>query len=360
MKLAIITDTHSGIKNGSDIFINNEKRFYSEIFFPECQKQGITEILHLGDYFDHRKFTNIKALAANKANFIDKLREYGMHMRIIPGNHDVAYKSTNSVCSINEIIRLHSDVVSLHMSPEVVDYDGCKIALLPWINPENYAESIKFIQQAQATILGAHLELSGFEMMKGMPAATHGMSADLFSRYEMVLTGHYHTKSDRGNIHYLGAPYEMTWADCDDPKYFHILDTQTRGLSPVRNPITLFNKMVYDDSEADDNIYADLAAYDFNALTGTYVKLIVANKKNPYLFDKFVDAIQASNPFEVKIVENFDEYHSTNVEVDETIATDTVTLLNQYVDGVETSLESNRIKTLLQELYIEAQALDSL
>lgn len=361
MKIGIITDTHSGIKNGSDVFINNEKRFYEEVFFPECLKQGITEILHLGDYYDHRKFTNIKALAANKTNFIEKLREYGMTMNIIPGNHDVYYKSTNDVCSLQEIVMLHADVIKLHMNPTILDYDGLKIALLPWINPENYAESVEFIQTAQAPILGAHLELAGFEMMKGMPAASHGMNAELFSRFEKVLSGHYHTKSDKGNIHYLGTPYELTWADCDDPKYFHILDTETREIEAIRNPITLFNKLVYDDSDADDNIYADLAEYDFSALSSTYVKILVSVKKNPYLFDKFVDAIQAANPFEVKIVENFDEYNASNVTIDEsTVATDTVSLLNNYVDAVETNLDRDRIKTLLQELYIEAQALDSL
>jgi DNA repair exonuclease SbcCD nuclease subunit len=361
MKIGIITDTHSGIKNGSDVFINNEKRFYDEIFFPELNKRGIKDILHLGDYFDHRKFTNIKALAANKINFIDKLRKYDMHMHVIAGNHDVYHKNSNDICSLNEIIRLHHDVVSVHMKPGVVDYDGLKIALLPWINSENYNESLDFVQRVDAPILGAHLELSGFEMMRGMPASTHGMNADLFSRFESVYSGHYHTKSTKGNIHYLGTPYELTWADCDDPKYFHILDTSTRELEAIRNPICLYNKLVYDDSDADDNIYSELASYDFGALTSSYVKLVVRTKKNPYLFDKFVDAIHRADPFEVKIIENFDEYNSESVSIDdEAVSADTVSLLNNYVDAVETDLDRDRIKTRLQELYVEAQALDSL
>ena len=361
MKIMILNDTHFGIKNASDIFINYQEKFFSETLFPYLIENNISRIIHLGDFYDNRRVLNVKLLNRIRDFFLEPLRRHNIVMDITVGNHDTYHKNNNDICSLSETLKEYSDVIKLHMSPTVVDYDGLKIALLPWINPENYAESIEFIQTAQAPIIGAHLELAGFEMMKGMPAASHGMSAELFSRYEMVLSGHYHTKSDRGNIHYLGTPYELTWADCDDPKYFHILDTATRELSAVRNPITLFNKLVYDDSDADDNIYADLAEYDFSALTSTYVKIVVRVKKNPYLFDKFIDAIQASNPFEVKTVENFDEYNASNVEIDEeSIATDTVSLLNSYVDAVETDLDKDRMKTLLQQLYVEAQALDSL
>ena len=34
MKIAIINDTHAGVKNGSDIFLDYSERFYENIFFP--------------------------------------------------------------------------------------------------------------------------------------------------------------------------------------------------------------------------------------------------------------------------------------------------------------------------------------
>ena len=49
----------SGILNGylmlriSQIFLDNARDFYENIFFPECEKRGIKQILHLGDYYDH-------------------------------------------------------------------------------------------------------------------------------------------------------------------------------------------------------------------------------------------------------------------------------------------------------------------
>jgi DNA repair exonuclease SbcCD nuclease subunit len=354
MRIAILTDTHTGVKNGSDIFLDYTEKFYSEIFFPYCLEHGIKQILHLGDYFDHRKYLNYKVLRRNREMFLEKLVEYGMTMDIIPGNHDTYFRNTNDLCSLTELLVYHKQCVNVYMQPTVKDYDGCSIALLPWIASDNYSESVEFIRNAQASIVGAHLELQGFEMMKGAPAVSHGMSAELFSRYEMVLSGHYHTKSSRDNIHYLGVPYEITWADYADPKYFHVLDTSTRELSAIRNPLTLFNRIVYDDS------IHDYSTPDVSHLRNTYVRVVVANKKDPYVFDKYIDAINSIEPFDLKIVESFTEYAADAIDDEAIEVSDTPSLLNTYVDAIETDLDKNRIKSKLHELYTEAQLLDGI
>ena len=76
MRLAIINDTHSGVKNGSDIFLNYSAKFYDEVFFPYLLKHDIRDIIHLGDYFDHRRFVNFKVLKQNYEVFIKKLYDY--------------------------------------------------------------------------------------------------------------------------------------------------------------------------------------------------------------------------------------------------------------------------------------------
>jgi DNA repair exonuclease SbcCD nuclease subunit len=359
MKIAILCDTHAGIKNSSDIFLNYAEKFYGEVFFPYCLKHDIKRIVHLGDYFDNRKVLYTKTLSRNRSMFLEKLREYGMTMDIIPGNHDCAFKNTNDLCSLVEILSHYDDCVNVHMTPTVVDYDGMSMALLPWITAENYAESMAFVETANAPIIGAHLELQGFEMMKGAPSTSHGMDASLFHRYEMVLSGHYHTKSSNGNIHYLGVAYEHTWADCNDPKYFHVLDTSKRQLIAVRNSLCIFKKLVYDDTIYDNAVEA-IKQLDLSHVSGSFVKVIVAAKKDPYAFDKYIDKINACEPFDLKIVESYAEYQSANVQDDSVCISDTSTLLNTYVDSVETDLDKEKIKSKLQELYAEAQQLDAL
>ena len=250
MKIAILNDTHSGIRNSSEIFLNNAEDFYNNIFFPECEKQGIKQILHLGDYYDHRKFVNFKALNHNRRVFLDQLRKRGMTMDIIPGNHDTYFKNTNELNSLKECLGHYMNEVNIIMEPKVMSYGSLKIGLVPWICQDNYDVCINFIKECKADWIGAHLELSGFELMRGVKS-THGMSADLFKRFEMVLTGHYHCSSRQDNIWYLGSQLEFFWSDAHDPKYFHIIDTETRQIEKIRNNYTIFEKVLYNDDEMD-------------------------------------------------------------------------------------------------------------
>lgn len=348
MKIAVISDTHCGVRNSSDIFINYQERFYNEMFFPYLLKNNIKHIIHLGDYYDHRKYINFKALNSNRNVFLNKLKEYGITMDIICGNHDVFYKNTNDLCSLKELMGYYINNVNIVMKPSVLDYDGLRIGLVPWINNENYHDTMKFIEKCDADWLGAHLELNGFELMKGV-MNTHGMDASAFNRFEMVLTGHFHTKSTQGNIHYLGSQMEFTWSDANDPKYFHVIDTKTRELTSVRNPITMFEKILYDDSKMDYNI-----DYDVTKLKDKFVKVVVVNKTEPYLFDKFIDKIQNAQTHELKIAETFNEFLGENIDDESISVEDTTELLDSYIDAVDTELDKDKIKSFMREVYVEA------
>tara|TARA_B100000212_G_scaffold107068_1_gene79452 strand:+ start:3496 stop:4557 length:1062 start_codon:yes stop_codon:yes gene_type:complete len=353
MKVAILNDTHCGVRNSSDIFLQYQERFYEEVFFPYLHKHGIKNILHLGDYYEHRKFVNFKALNANRKHFLEPMRDAGITMDIIPGNHDVYFKNTNELCSLKELLGYFTSNVNIIMEPTVLDYDGLGVAVIPWINNSNYEKYTKWAMQCKAPILGAHLELKGFDMMAGMPNP-HGMSADVFSRFEQVLSGHFHTKSHKDNVHYLGSQMEFTWADVDDPKYFHILDTETREIEAVRNPITMFKKIVYDDNKIDYND-VDVSQYEKH-----FLKLIVINKNDLYMFDKFVDKLNSIETYELKIAESFEEYLGESVEDEKISLEDTTHLLDSYVDAVETDLDKDHIKVELRKLYTEAQNLEIL
>jgi DNA repair exonuclease SbcCD nuclease subunit len=351
MKVAILNDTHCGVRNSSDIFLNYQERFYSEIFFPYLKEHNIKNILHLGDYYEHRKFVNFKALNQNRKVFLEPLRDNGITMDIIPGNHDVFYKNTNELCSLKELLGYFTTNVNIIMKPTVLDYDGLGVAVVPWINNANYKEYTDFIANCKAPMLGAHLELLGFDMYKGMPNP-HGMTADLFERFEMVMSGHFHTKSNKGNVHYLGSQMEFTWSDVDDPKFFHILDTETREITPVRNPITMFEKIVYNDEKIDYN------SIDVEQYRHKFIKVLVVNKTDLYQFDKFIDRLQSIELHELKIAENFEEFVGSSVDDEKVSLEDTKDLLDTYVDAVETDLDKDNIKMKLRELYTEAQNIE--
>ena len=126
--MAILTDTHCGIRNSSEVFLDNAEDFYTNIFFPECEKRGVKQILHLGDYYDHRKFVNFKALNQNRRVFLDQLRKNNMTMDIIPGNHDTYYKNTNELNALKECLGHYMNEIHIVMEPTVMQYGSLSIA----------------------------------------------------------------------------------------------------------------------------------------------------------------------------------------------------------------------------------------
>ena len=351
MKIAFLNDTHCGIRNSSEVFLKNHEDFYSKVFFPHLIENDIKHIIHLGDYYDHRKFVNFKALNHNRKCFLEPMRENGITMDIIPGNHDTYFKNTNDLNSLKELLGHFMNEIHIVMEPTVMQYGKLNLALLPWITSENYDESMEFIATCKADILGAHLELNGFDLMRGVKSVD-GMDHKLFSRFEMVISGHYHTKSQKDNIYYLGSQMEFFWSDAGDPKYFHVLDTDTRELTAIHNPYTLFEKVVYDDVKTEYN------SYDTSVFDGKFVKVVVANKEDAFVFDRFIDRIQNQDIHELKIAEDFREFEGEQVDDENISFEDTGTLLSSYVDAVDTELDKDRIKTQLRELMTEAQTLE--
>ena len=157
MKIAILNDTHAGVRGDMVEMSKYAGRFYEEVFFPYLDEHDIKHIIHLGDYFDRRKYINFSTLKADKKHFIEPMLERGITMDLILGNHDVYYKNTNDV-NAPELLLFESDNINIIYQPEVREYDGVNIALVPWINPENYADSVEFLTTANAETCSCSLK----------------------------------------------------------------------------------------------------------------------------------------------------------------------------------------------------------
>ena len=60
----------------------------------------------------------------------------------------------------------------------------------------------------------------------------------------------------------------------------------------------------------------------------------------------------------MKIAENFSEFIGSNVNDEGLQVDDTPKLMDDYIDGVETDLDKQRIKIKMRELMTQAQALE--
>jgi len=348
LKIALITDTHFGARNDNINFNEYFFEFYENQFFPYLKEHDITDVIHLGDVMDRRKYVSYRIAKDFRERFINQFENINFHMLV--GNHDTFYKNTNAVNSLQELVDGRYENITVYEEATEVEFDGCKILFVPWINADNMSHTTNLLKKSDAQVCMGHLELNGFEMQKGM-YMDHGWDKQEFKRFDMVLSGHYHHKSDDGQVFYLGTPYQIYWNDWNDPKGFHVFDTEKRELERIVNPRTIFSKIYYDDSQ---EINDDVSSYK-----DKYVKLVVVNKKDLYQFDKFVDKLLQADCHEVKIIEDFSELDASNVSDDIVENTeDTMTMLERYIDDLDVSLSKSRLKNTMRTLYTEAQDLE--
>ena len=346
-KIALVTDTHFGARSDSIPFDNFFRRFYEEIFFPEIDKRGIKHIIHLGDCFDRRKYINFNTLSSCRNYFFDEIKKRNIELHMIVGNHDTFFKNTNDVNSPRLLLKDYEfNVID---TPSELEFDdGSKIFMMPWICTDNYNQSMEAIKTTDAQVLFGHFEIAGFQMYKGHEN-DEGFDPKIFEKFDTVCSGHFHHRSSNGNINYLGNPYELTWADFEDPRGFHIFDSSERSLEFIQNPFSIFSKVYYDDEKVDPS------TVDVSQYANQHVKLIVVNKKDYYKFDQFIERLYKVNPLELKIIEDLSEFESDAMGDQEVDLEDTITLLSQYVDSLDTEADKDRIKTLMKTLYVEAQ-----
>jgi DNA repair exonuclease SbcCD nuclease subunit len=349
MIIALLADSHFGARNDSPIVLKHAEDFYTNIFFPYLDKNNIDTIVHVGDLMDRRKYSNHNTVDAVSRFYWNEVSKRAIDHHLIIGNHDTYLKHTNS---INSPMLLWGDHpgTTFYTNPEEVTFDGQKMLFLPWINDENNEDTSQMIANSDARFVLGHLELQGFEMHKGVVSET-GLDKKIFGKFDKVLSGHFHKRSNQDNIYYLGTPNQMTWIDYGEVKGFHIFDTSSGNLTFIQNPSYLFHKVVYDDSLP--------LVTDFSPYENKYVKLIVRNKTDPYQFDKFVTSLNEVNPAQLVILEERqitvdEEKVAENIQVD-----DTPTILKKYVESIEDeTIHKPELIGLLTQLYMEANELD--
>tara|TARA_B100000700_G_C14993655_1_gene832622 strand:+ start:784 stop:1845 length:1062 start_codon:yes stop_codon:yes gene_type:complete len=353
MKIAFVTDLHFGARNDNQKVAEHQKMFYDRVFFPYLDEHNITNVINLGDTFDRRKFISYTSLKAAKEMFFDPLKEREIETHIIVGNHDITYKNTLEVNSIDLLLDGYDNCHEWSV-PHTLNMDGLDILLMPWICRDNFDLCWDEIKSSRAQVLLGHLELNGFQMYKGMPSY-EGFDAESFSKFDLVCSGHYHHRSTVGNISYLGTAYEMTWSCYDDPKGFHMFDTDTRELEFIENPYKLFYKLWYDD---DKLTFDHLDVFDFENMKDKYIKVIIKNKNNPALFDAFITSLENQAPINVQVVE---DHLNLDLDDDDEIvneAEDTLSIVSNYIDSLEIKTNKNELNVLMRNLYNEALSIE--
>jgi len=347
MKIALLNDTHFGCRNDSPAFIEYQNKFYNDVFFPYLKEHNIKTLIHLGDVVDRRKFINHNTAHNFKKVFWNKLEDYNIDTHILIGNHDTYFKNTNDVNALQNL-NINKGA-KIYTRPVDVNFDGLDILFLPWICDDNHSDSIYAIDNSTSVIAMGHLEIKGFEMHKGH-FNEQGLEKSQFTKFEKVISGHFHKKSDDGRIYYLGTQYEITWSDYKCPKGFHIFDTQTRELERVPNPYRMYKKFYYNDKDE------DYTNKDLSTFNNSYVKIFVSNKTDEDMYNNLIEKFYNTiNVYDLQIIEDPIDVASTVRSDILEQGEDTLTFLGNYIEQAETGdLDKTKLKDFARDLYGEA------
>jgi DNA repair exonuclease SbcCD nuclease subunit len=358
-KIPIITDTHFGARADSLPMQASMRLFYEKVFFPVVDQHQCRTMFHAGDWGERRKFLNTSTANFAYDVFQRPIDERGIDLHIVAGNHDCYYRESTRVNTIAEVYR-HNANVHIYTTPQEVHIEGCDILVLPWIVDENRQQSLDLIRTSTCPIVLGHLEISGFQMFRGIPNH-EGLTADMFDRFKLVMSGHFHHRTAGDPIVYLGAPYPMIWSDYNDPRGFHLFDTDTHTLEFIENPYSLFVKVIYDDRGQSHDYIRDLVqtvlAPD-SPHHNAYVKVIVRSREQPYWYDMLLDSLYKVNAQDIIVVDDVvihdeDEKDVTNHG---TADVDTLTLMKEFVDSLAISCDRKELFAYLQSKYHEAMA----
>ena len=341
-RVAILTDTHFGIRKGSQIFHNYFEKFYHDTFFPTIDKEGIDTIIHMGDVFDVRKGIDYWSLEWAKRVFFDPCAERGINLHIIVGNHDIFYRQNLSLNAPTLNLAEYTNITT-YSSPQTVKIKGTDVFMIPWVCEDNAEEFIKQRDESKAKLALGHLEIAGFYANSTFQSQS-GMDHLALKQFDQVFSGHFHKRNSSGNISYLGNTYQLYWNDVGEDRGFTIYDLKSGEQVWVKNPNTMFHKIYYNEAEP--------KLINHNKYKDTYLKIIVEGKSTPKKLNMLVDKLQKVGVHDVNVIENFD----LSIDGDENIESeDTLTTLTNYVNAMDGNVNKESLVSIFSTLYSEAQ-----
>lgn len=353
MRIAIIGDTHFGVRSGDQHFLEFQKQWFDQILFPYLAENDIDVVIQTGDFFDNRQYIKLNIIHEMLEWFVPKIDALGIKWYSLVGNHDCFYRDNNAIHA-QELLRSASRFDSFTIADswcEFIEVGSKSILMVPWINKNNQDKILEEISKSNADYVVGHFELTGFPMYKGV-LSTHGMDSDFLGKFKLAISGHYHTVSEYKNIRYIGTPYHLTWSDVvdGDNRGFWVLDTDTDQMEIIKNPewATLFSVIEYDPDFTYDESY-------FKPFTGNIAKIVINRVTDEKHKKKFLQLVSATGFIDYKTIDNTSvKVSSVDIKIDDkSNVKGLIDNVKDYIDAQETDVDKNQVKTIANQIYLE-------
>lgn len=204
-KAAVFTDIHFGLKSNSSTH-NNDCLAFIKWATTKAREEGCETAMFLGDWHNHRASINILTLGYS-LRALEHLNDNFDRVYFIPGNHDLYYRDTRDVQSVEWAKHLSNVQI---VNDWFVSGD---VVIAPWLVGDDY----KRIPKLAGKYMFGHFELPGYLMNAMIAMPEHGdVRQEHFSGFDHVYSGHFHKRQTKKNITYLGNCFPHNYADAGD------------------------------------------------------------------------------------------------------------------------------------------------
>jgi DNA repair exonuclease SbcCD nuclease subunit len=213
-KAACFTDIHFGLKSGSRTH-NQDCEDFVSWFCATAKAQGCETAIFLGDWHHNRSTTDVSTMNYTVSN-LEKLSQSFEKVYFILGNHDLFYKDKREINSV-EFMRLFPNIVPIREL-----FTEGDVTIMPWLIGDEWTT----VKQLKSRYIFGHLELPHFYMNAMVQMPDHGqLQTGHFQHQELVFTGHFHKRQQKGNVVYIGNAFPHNYADAgDDDRGMMILE----------------------------------------------------------------------------------------------------------------------------------------
>lgn len=209
----MFTDIHFGKKSNSETH-NQDCIDYIDWFCEQVKSDPtIDHIWFLGDWNENRSAINGLTL---KYSYLGakKINDLGLRVFCITGNHDLHHRNTRDIYN-TEIFDSLSNYTLINDITLIDDIHGGVVGV-PFLMEGEYEEMLKY---KKVPVVIGHLELKGFVMTGSSNILEEGPDPERYFKHQKrVFSGHFHKRSQKNNVHYIGNTFPMDYSDTNDNK----------------------------------------------------------------------------------------------------------------------------------------------
>ena len=306
MTVALISDTHCGVKSFNRQVFERQMEYFEQIFFPFVLKNKIKTVIHLGDLVHSRKLIDNWIDGQFKKRFFKWFDENQVQLICLVGNHDTYFKNTveHNWPRANLKEFEYSEIID---TPTIKIIEGNRIGFMPWMVSLDDIDSIPPIDKVD--VLMGHFEMTNV-LMQGTTMSRNGLGYEYFDNYKLVLSGHFHATSQNKNVRYIGTQYQMSWGDYGNEKGFWTLKDNFELEYHINNFSPKFTKLYYSEENGEVNLFLGGYYDTFKKVSFTEACEIV--KTN---FSKFIIKRYANQELLSRYFEEYSQNSLTKVEI---------------------------------------------